>query len=1136
MAWRKKRITFLLIAILVLNIPLQFSMFKTTGISLSNSKKIIDNKNSSKRNNLTEIKAFLKKHAMKMQVGRYKLKLKTLSSVVKIPKSLMPFLESTIELSENLDKVYLHVHFTRKIEIKEFKNLEKVLIELFNTEIVSYNKDFDFMRIAVPLTLLKNVDALKKTFVFVKAIEPSVIYSVASFPDDPSWGLQWGPQKIKVPIAWNTTLGSHNVLVAIIDTGIDYTHPDLDENYVALGYDWVNNDTDPMDDHSHGTHVAGIVAAEINNSLGIAGIANVSIMAEKFLDKQGNGNDFDAFMAIVDAVQKGADILSNSWGGTDDTLLLRKAIEYAYSNGVLLIGAAGNNLKDTLFYPAAYPEVIAVTNVNQADQLSSDSNYGDWVDLAAPGTNIYSTVLNHGYGYKSGTSMAAPFVTGVAALVWSVHPEWNAEQVRYWLSATAQDLGAKGHDEQYGYGRLDAAEALNFTTAETIPFILKVVPESEYSVQNYPFSISYEVITFKRITSLDVKIYINNSLINATEFSNQQANAKIRGEYVYWFEDVDIYNLSVGVYDNLTGYASTWSQYIKVVSTRGYSQYDSSFKWYDAKENGSIISLGDDATYQHILPFTFNFFDKEFQTIFIGSNGVLSFITDIESPTPIAFPHLNPLFSYILAPFWSDLYPQTNIYIYSTTSYFVVEYYNISYYGGDRAGTFEVVLFKNGSILFSYRELQLGNLPYISGLNYGIVPVDYNVVFESQIIERRSVLFEPTKSGVKLIFPQKILSDTAYRAKWWIWNVSAISSLELRLNNTVVYQTNSSLLLHNSIKLQFEGEVTSTTLEVIIHLNSTRFYDRKVIKIIRKIILPTENSWLIYSQIEDTPKKTVIASDNQDFLRIELEKSLSFNNSLYYITMYNKSEIPIRGTLDITTGFLYVNGTQKPFLFQRSPKLLWFNNTIPSTNYKITNFTLISYQNDTIGVWIAKNPDDTGSEILYFDVDNGILIAKAENNSYRLVLENSSFNFIYDSQAPQIKNSPPKIIYVEKNASRTTTNLTWTFSDAHLFKILIYINDIKVKEFILNQLYTEYEFQYSVPLVNGTTIKLVVFDLYNNTLESIHEIILTAPHASASKETLLTYLGVALLATLPIFVIGTIIVIISKKQKKNFFN
>jgi len=296
-------------------------------------------------------------------------------------------------------------------------------------------------------------------------VEPNYLIKVDMSPNDPSWSIQWGPQKIGAAEAWDLEQGSQTVLVVVIDTGVDYTHPDLASNYVAGGYDWVNDDGDPLDDHGHGTHCAGIIAATINNGLGIAGLAQVKVMGEKFLDSGGYGSAWDAAEAITRAVDVGKTIsnrivLSNSWGSYGSSNIVKEAMAYAYQNGVLIAAASGNDASSSPHYPSAYPEVISVSATDSNDQLAGFSNYGSTIELTAPGVSIYSTITDGDYASWSGTSMACPHVSGVAALIWSEFPEYTRDQVRELLRSSSDDLGSPGWDQYFGYGRLNAANAV----------------------------------------------------------------------------------------------------------------------------------------------------------------------------------------------------------------------------------------------------------------------------------------------------------------------------------------------------------------------------------------------------------------------------------------------------------------------------------------------------------------------------------------------------------------------------------------------------------------------------------------------------------------------------------------------------
>lgn len=304
-------------------------------------------------------------------------------------------------------------------------------------------------------------------------VEPNMLFKAQFVPNDPYDGNQWALPKIQADWAWNTTTGNSSIIVAIIDTGIDYNHPDLKNNYVALGKNWVDNNNDPIDDNGHGTHVAGIIGAVLNNSVGIAGIAQVSIMAEKGLNATGWGLETDLANAIFDAVQKGARILSNSWGSDSDSSLIHDAVRYAYQHGVLVLAAAGNSNSDARSYPAAYDEVVAVAATDESDTKAAFSSWGSWIGVSAPGVNVFSTMPTYhvtlndypyyesmNYDYLSGTSMACPQAAGVAALIWSRFPNATRDWVRGQLSFTSDDLGDPGFDITYGAGRVNARKAI----------------------------------------------------------------------------------------------------------------------------------------------------------------------------------------------------------------------------------------------------------------------------------------------------------------------------------------------------------------------------------------------------------------------------------------------------------------------------------------------------------------------------------------------------------------------------------------------------------------------------------------------------------------------------------------------------
>ena len=294
----------------------------------------------------------------------------------------------------------------------------------------------------------------------VAYIEDDVILTIATDEYVNSTGVS----HIGCEMVHNNGIDGTGVKVAVIDTGIDYTHEDLNDNYKG-GYDFVFSDSDPFDDsyNSHGTHVAGIIAAE-RNGIGVVGIApNASLYAVKVLDGSGHGLTSWVIAGIEWAVENDMDVVIMSSGTKEDSQPLRDACRNASDAGVLLVAAAGNTHGGDVTYPARYDSVIAVTATYLNDSQASFSPIGPEVELAAPGVNILSTTSDDGYGNLSGTSQAAPHVAGTAALIISSNlPDVNDdgvvnnEDVRLQLQSTAQDLGDPGKDDTYGYGLVDA--------------------------------------------------------------------------------------------------------------------------------------------------------------------------------------------------------------------------------------------------------------------------------------------------------------------------------------------------------------------------------------------------------------------------------------------------------------------------------------------------------------------------------------------------------------------------------------------------------------------------------------------------------------------------------------------------------
>ncbi len=343
---------------------------------------------------------------------------------------------------------------------------------------------------------------------------PNVLYAEPDYkvyasvtPNDPNFSMQWSLNNtgqtggssgsdIRAASAWDMFTGSASVKVAVIDSGVDYTHPDLVDNMNVnplelpgngidddgngwvddvFGYDFFNNDGDPMDDNSHGTHVAGILGASSDNGMGVAGVSwRCTIVPLKFLGADGTGDTSGAIGALDYIVAHNIPLSNNSWGGSPYSQAMFDAIEATQSIGHLFIAAAGNEAENndtTPKYPANYnlPNIITVAATDSTDGLADFTNVGFFtVDLAAPGVGIYNTVISPDYGFKSGTSMAAPHVTGAAALLMGYAPALSSDEVRDRLIGTVRPV-AKLEPWLISGGVLNAAAALADCNGNAVP-------------------------------------------------------------------------------------------------------------------------------------------------------------------------------------------------------------------------------------------------------------------------------------------------------------------------------------------------------------------------------------------------------------------------------------------------------------------------------------------------------------------------------------------------------------------------------------------------------------------------------------------------------------------------------------------
>jgi len=330
----------------------------------------------------------------------------------------------------------------------------------------------------VPRGQVKKLESLLNKNPLIEYAEPNFIAKTQDLiPNDTSFNLQWGLNNpsdadIDAPEAWAINQGNETIKIAVLDTGINLSHEDLVNKIDSLRKDFTGSGIE--DDYGHGTHVAGIAAAETNNATGVAGMGfNSKIIVGKVLDNSGSGYYSWISDGIKWAVDNGASVINLSLGGYASSRTLEQAIKYAWSKGVVITAAAGNDNRGSKLYPAGYTNVIAVAATDNNDKKASFSNFGKWVSVAAPGVNIYSTFPNHpfylqteygrsmNYDYGNGTSMATPFVSGAAALIWASGKcaPLNNSCVRNRIQSTADKISGTG--KYWRYGRINAYKAIS---------------------------------------------------------------------------------------------------------------------------------------------------------------------------------------------------------------------------------------------------------------------------------------------------------------------------------------------------------------------------------------------------------------------------------------------------------------------------------------------------------------------------------------------------------------------------------------------------------------------------------------------------------------------------------------------------
>ncbi len=368
---------------------------------------------------------------------------------------------------------------------------------------------------STPVKLAANPSAVLRssTTLTYSVYLPLLFYCYPLVGYDPYYSLYQGDMAvIHVDAAWRSCpmVSGSGMTIAVIDTGVDLDHPDLKANLIA-GYDYVDYDAVPEDGNGHGTNVAGIAAAALNG-IGVSGVApSAKILPVRVLNNEGSGSTSGVAAGVIYAADR-AQVLNLSLGGTGSSTTLQNAINYAANTKGRLVVAASGNCGDSYYYfngcsymnqpsyPAAYSNVLAVAATTNADTRASFSTQGSYVDVAAPGYQIYNTFMGNSYLAESGTSQAAPHVAGLAALIWSKYPSYTAAQVWNRITSTAVDLGTAGTDIAFGAGRIDVKKAFGITLAnvnEPEAQLAQVEPAAPLDQRAAPIAAGRVIVKFK---------------------------------------------------------------------------------------------------------------------------------------------------------------------------------------------------------------------------------------------------------------------------------------------------------------------------------------------------------------------------------------------------------------------------------------------------------------------------------------------------------------------------------------------------------------------------------------------------------------------------------------------------------------